>query len=130
MFLNMLDQDEKVAFALLAEQMIEADGVVVGREAAVLASLKAEMGVGDTADDGRSARELAKVFKDRRSRVAALLELFGLAYSDTSFDSNEQTLLFKVASDMGFSLDEISEVEQWVQDHVALIRRAMTLMRD
>jgi cell division GTPase FtsZ len=130
MFLNMLDDEEKRAFTLLAEKMIEADGIVVGREAAVLASLKAEMGVGEAEVDLRTSAELAKTFKDKRSRVAALLELYGLAYSDTNFDSNEQTLLFTVAGQMGFGLDEINELEHWVQDHVALVRRAMTLMRD
>ena len=129
MFLNMLDVDEKRAFTLLAEKMIEADGVVVGREAAVLASLKAEMGVAGGGDASRSVGELAKVFKDRRSRVAALLELFGLAYSDTSFDMSEQTLIATVATEMGFSMDEIGEIQRWVEDHVALVRRAMTLMR-
>jgi len=129
MFLNMLDIDEKRAFLLLAETMIEADGVVVGREAAVLASLKAEMGIAGGGDAARSVEELARVFKDRRSRVAALLELFGLAYSDTSFDMNEQSLIAEVAGHMSFTMDELGEIEQWVKDHVALVRRAMTLMR-
>ncbi len=78
MFLNMLDADEKRAFALLAERMIEADGIVIGREAAVLASLKAEMGFSGSGDDDRSVQDLARVFKDTRSRVAAFLELLGL----------------------------------------------------
>ena len=126
----MLDIDEKRAFALLAEKMIEADGIVVGREAAAVASLKAEMGVTGSADDNRSVEELAKVFKDKRSRVAALLELFGLAYTDTTFDLGEQSLIALVAHDMVLESDEIVALEKWVQDHVALVRRAMVLMRD
>ena len=129
MFLNMLDIDEKRAFALLAEKMIEADGIVVGREEAVLASLKAEMGVSGSEDDDRSNEELAKVFKDKRSRVAVLLELFGLAYTDTDFALGEQSLIASVAQDMSFESDEIVALEQWVQDYVALVRRAMVLMR-
>ena len=130
MFLNMLDNDEKRAFVQLAEKMIEADGIVVGREAAALASLKAEMGVSGAARDSRSVEELARVFKDKRSRVAALLELFGLAYSDTTFDLGEQSLIALVAQDMGLTSNEIVALEKWVQDHVALVRRALTLMRD
>ena len=126
----MLDIDEKCAFALLAEKMIEADGIVVGREAAAVASLKAEMGVSGSAGDNRSVEELAKVFKDKRSRVAALLELFGLAYTDTTFDLGEQSLIALVAHDMSLESDEIVALENWVQDHVALVRRAMVLMRD
>jgi len=129
MFLNMLDNDEKRAFAQLAEKMIEADGIVVGREAAALASLKAEMGVSGAARDSRSVEELARVFKDKRSRVAALLELFGLAYTDTTFDLGEQSLIALVAQDMGLTSDEVVALEKWVQDHVELVRRALTLMR-
>ena len=129
MFLNMLDNDEKRAFVQLAEKMIEADGIVVGREAAALASLKAEMGVSGAARDSRSVEELARVFKDKRSRVAALLELFGLAYSDTTFDLGEQSLIALVARDMGLTSDEVVALEKWVQDHVELVRRALTLMR-
>jgi hypothetical protein len=130
MFLNMLDIDEKRAFVLLAQKMIEADGIVVGREAAALAALKAEMGVSKSAQDTRSIRELSRLFKDRRSRVAALLELFGLAYTDTNFALGEQSLIATIAEDMEFTSDEIVEVESWVQDHVSLVRRALTLMRD
>jgi len=130
MFLNMLDIDEKRAFAVLAEKMIEADGIVVGREAAVLASLKAEMGVAGSGDDQRSTAELARVFKDRRSRVAAFLELLGLAYSDANFDFQEQTMLASVARDMGLGNDDTVVLERWVRDHVAHIRSAMVLMRD
>ena len=52
MYLNLLDDDEKRAFAELAEKMIEADGLVIGREAAALAALKAEMGMSDAGDGG------------------------------------------------------------------------------
>jgi len=130
MFLNMLDINEKRAFALLAEKMIEADGIVVGREASALAALKAEMGLAGPDNDSRSVEELARVFKDKRSRVAALLELFGLAYTDTDFDLGEQSLIAAVANEMGLTSDDIVALEQWVQDHVSLVRRAMTLMRD
>lgn len=129
MFLNMLDIDEKRAFTILAEKIIESDGIVVGREAAALASLKAEMGVSGSGADQRSVEDLAKVFKDRRSKVAALLELLGLAHTDTNFDLGEQSLIASVAHEMGFSSDDIVAVEQWVQDHISLVRRAMAMMR-
>jgi len=129
MFLNMLDIDEKRAFTVLAEKIIEADGIVVGREAAALASLKAEMGVSGSGVDQRSVEELARVFKDRRSKMAALLELLGLAHTDTTFDLGEQSLIASAAHEMGFSSEDIVAVEQWVQDHISLVRRAMVMMR-
>jgi len=129
-YLNMLDNDEKIAFAELAEKMIEADGLVVGREATALAALKAESGIADTGGSGRTVEELAGVFQNRRSKVAALLELIGLGYSDTSFSVGEESLVNAVANRMGVSPDELHDIEAWVQDHFSLVRRALILMRE
>jgi hypothetical protein len=129
-YLNLLDDDEKRAFAELAEKMIEADGLVIGREAASLAALKAEMGVSETGGGGRTPDELAGVFKSRRSKVAALLELIGLGYSDTSFSVSEESLVNTVANQMAITPDELAEIEDWVKDHFSLIRRALILMRE
>jgi uncharacterized tellurite resistance protein B-like protein len=128
-YLNLLDDDEKRAFAELAEKMIEADGLVIGREQSALAALKAEMGVTDT-EGGRTPDELAGVFKGRRSKVAALLELIGLGYSDTSFSVSEESLVNTVANQMAISPDELHEIEDWVKDHFSLVRRALILMRE
>lgn len=130
MFLNMLDTEEKRAFTLLAERLIEADGIVVGREMAALAALKAEMGNDEAADTSMSIEELAYVFKDRRSRIAAMLELFGLAHSDSNFHMTELSLIASVAYFMGFDDKEIDRLEKWVQDYVGLVRRALALMRE
>lgn len=130
MFLNMLDTEEKRAFTLLAERLIEADGIVVGREMAALAALKAEMGNDEAADNSMSIEELAYVFKDRRSRIAAMLELFGLAHSDSNFHMTELSLIASVAYFMGFDDNEIDKLEAWVQDYVGLVRRALAIMRD
>ena len=130
MYLNLLDNDEKLAFAELAEKMVEADGIVIGREKAALASLKAEMGISDSDGGGRSVDELAGVFRSRRSKVATLLELIGLGYSDISFHVSEESLVNSVANQMAITPDELHEIESWVKEHVSLVRRALILMRE
>jgi uncharacterized tellurite resistance protein B-like protein len=125
----MLDDDEKRAFVLLAERLIEADGIVVGSEAAALAALKAEMAVGDVDEQETSIEELAYAFKSRRSRVAALLELFGLAHSDSNFHMSEVSLIASVAYFMGFDDEEIDVLESWVREYVSLVRKAFAIMR-
>ncbi len=130
MFLNLLDDDEKHAFAVLAERMIEKDGVVIGREAAAVAALRAEMGVTRVRDLERGVAELAQTFGNRRSKIAVLLELIGLGYSDTNFSVTEKSLVSEVAKEMGIDAIELGRLEGWVQDHVQLIRRALVLMRD
>ena len=130
MYLNLLDDDEKRAFAELAEKMIEADGLVIGREASSLAALKAEMGMSDAGGGGRTVDELAGVFSSRRSKVAALLELIGLGYSDTAFSVSEESLVNTVANRMAIGPDDLHQIEDWVKEHFSLIRRALILMRE
>jgi len=95
-----------------------------------LASLKAEMGVSETGGDGRTPQDLAGVFKSRRSKVAALLELIALGYSDTAFSVSEESLVNSVANQMAISPDELQGIEDWVKEHFSLIRRALILMRE
>ena len=84
----------------------------------------------ETGSGGRSADELAGVFKSRRSKVAALLELIGLGYSDTAFSVSEESLVNTVANQMAITPDELREIEDWVKEHFSLIRRALILMRE
>jgi len=130
MFLNVLDMDEKRAFAELAKRMVEADGIVIGREAASLAALNAEMGNAEIDDSDRSVAELAGVFKSNRTKTAALLELVGLGYSDTNFNVGEKSLVTTIAHEMGLGAEEVAQIEGWVKEHVDLVRRALVLMRD
>ena len=131
MFLTLLNDEEKRAFALLAEKMIEADGIVVGREAATIAAYKGEMGLAaPSGGEDQGVEDLAAVFDSRRSRVVALLELIGLGYSDTSFSVTERSLVFALARAMDIEADTLVDLEAWVQQHVRLIRQAMELLRD
>jgi hypothetical protein len=130
MFLNVLDMDEKRAFAELAAKMVEADGIVIGREAATLAALKAEMGIAETDGNDRTIGDLAGVFKSKRTKTAALLELVGLGYSDTNFNVGEQSLVTSIAQEMGLGAEDVAQIEGWVKEHVDLVRRALVLMRD
>ena len=73
---------------------------------------------------------LAGVFKSRRAKVATLLELIGLGYSDTAFSVSEESLVNTVANQMAISPDDLHEIEEWVKEHFSLIRRALILMRE
>jgi uncharacterized tellurite resistance protein B-like protein len=131
MFLHMLNDDQKRAFAALALKLTAADGAVVGREAAKLRALAGEMNLEvERWDSSASVAELAAKFTDRRSKVVALLELLGFAYSDTSFQAVEESLVNEVASAMSLSGDDLKRLETWVGQHVDHVRQAFALMRE
>jgi hypothetical protein len=81
-----------------------------------------------TVVDGEVA-ELAAVFSDRRSKVAALLELVGLGYADTSFGGIERSLIADVARAMDIDSGDMQRIEDWVRQHVDHLRQALALMR-
>lgn len=131
MFLGMLDKNEKAAFAILAEQMIDADGITVGPEIDALTALKREMGVSLEAGDDpeRDPARLAARFSSRSSQVACLLELLGLAHVDSDYDLVERSLVSVLASEWGMNEVELESLDSWVMDHIRMIERAMALMR-
>ena len=131
MFLNMLGDGEKRAFAALARKMIDSDGIVVGREEATLASLHGEMGLARSgAGSGAETGELAAAFADRRSRMIALIELVGLGYSDTSYEGVERSFVTEVARAMHVGADDLARIETWVRQHDDHLRAALALMRE
>lgn len=133
MFLHMLNDDQKRAFAALALRLTAADGAVVGREAAKLRALAGEMNLdleGLDSNSNADVATLAAAFTDRRSKTVALLELFGFAYSDTSFQAVEQSIVAEVARAMNVSGDELKRLETWVGQHVEHVRQAFALMRE
>jgi uncharacterized tellurite resistance protein B-like protein len=133
MFLHMLNDDQKRAFAALALKLTAADGALVGREAAKLRTLAGEMNLdleGLDSNANADVATLAAAFTDRRSKTVALLELFGFAYSDTSFQAVEQSIVAEVARAMNVSGDELKRLEAWVGQHVEHVRRAFALMRE
>ena len=131
MFLHMLNDDQKRAFAALALKLTAADGAVVGREAAKLRALSGEMNLEREGwDSSASVAELTAAFTDRRSKVVALLELLGFAYSDTSFQSVEASMVNEVAHAMNVSDDDLKRLEAWVGQHVDHVRQAFALMRE
>jgi uncharacterized tellurite resistance protein B-like protein len=129
MFLGVLDENERRAFAVLARQMIEADGIVVNQEQEALAALARELGVDLEEGVSQDPTELATVFRERPAKVAALLELLGLAHSDQRFTAEEQSHVQVVASAMGIGSDELAELDGWVRQHVRHVEAAMALMR-
>ena len=131
MFLHMLNDDQKRAFAALALKLTAADGAVVGREAAKLRALAGEMNLElEGWDSNASIAELAASFTDRRSKVVALLELLGFAHSDTSFQAVEEKMVNEMASAMNVSGDDLKRLETWVGQHVDHVREAFALMRE
>jgi hypothetical protein len=112
--------------------MVEADGIVVGQEMDALAALRHEMGLpvmAETVPKG-DVEQLVSAFSSRRAKVAALLELLGLGYSDAEFHLDEKSLITVIAHEMKITAEDLALLEGWVKHHVRHIQQAFTLMQE
>ncbi len=129
MFLRTLNLEEKRAFLSLASRFIAADGRLDPKEEAMLAEMKQEMGI-DQGWEGRAEAQLLSSFKTRPSRIAALLELLGLAHSDSEYSAQESAFVARAAQAFGVEPLELATLENWILRQIALMREAHLFMEE
>lgn len=127
MYIEHLNQDERVAFMKLARLVLYADGIIAREEVELFEHLKRVTGVNETLvqkDDDPDA--LAAVFASRRSKIAAILELMAMGYVDGDYHDTEQKLCTQLGMAMGFDETELAAFESWVVRQTMLLQEAQS----
>ncbi len=131
MFLSLLNGAEKRAFIQLADHLAAADEVVLEAEKQAIGALKTEVGLpGGPGEHLVPVEELASVFVSRRAKIVALVELLGLAYADSEFETNERSMIVIAARAMEIEVADLRRLEEWVKDHIKLVERALAFMNE
>src|SRR5437764_8598844 len=98
MFLNHLNPTERKAFLTLAKEFILVDGELSPEEEDLVQVMKAEMGISDGFPEGEKSRqELIKMFENKKSRVAAIIEMQGLGYANMEYHIQEKAFIKEMA---------------------------------
>lgn len=125
MFLNNLSENEKKAFLTLAKEFILVDGVLSPEEEGLVNIMKAEMGIEDGFPDGeKSRKELFDMFKSKKSRTSALIEMEGLGYANMEYHVQEKAFINEMAESFGVTTEELDIIDEWVVRQVALLYEA------
>jgi uncharacterized tellurite resistance protein B-like protein len=125
MFLNHLSLNEKKAFLSLAKEFILVDGELSPEEEDLVKIMKAEMGIEEGFPEGEKSRqELFKMFVNKRSRIAALIEMQGLGYANMEYHIQEKAFVKEMAETFGISEEELDRIDEWVVRQVALLYEA------
>lgn len=125
MFLSTLNIEQQQAFLGLAHLFVGADGRLAPQEKAMLDVMKAEMSLPeDTEVPTDDLPNLLKPFDSKPAKVAALLEIIGLGYSDNDFHPQESVLVKSMAEGFNVPEDEILQMENWVLRQIMLAREA------
>jgi tellurite resistance protein len=115
--IDRLNSDERVALLELMTCLAKTDGKMTEVSQEVLREY-AELLEVDPADidSDTTPEELVPQFQSPASRVVALQEVFRLANLDGVFTIGEESAILDIASLMGFPMEFVQRVEQWVLD--------------
>lgn len=132
MYLNLLEEQEKSSFLILAKKMISADGKIDDKELEMLELMKVEMQIEDDEKDYTNIElsEICKNFQSTQSKVAVLLELIGLSISDGDFGEDERREIEQVASIFQIPLNKINEYTTWVKDMLDLTQKGFQFLNE
>ena len=126
MFVQYLNERQQGVLLHYADRVMRVDGAIDAEEMVHIDMLREQAAPGTKAEDLPVA-ELPRVFEDRSSRMAFLLELVGMGYANEAFDPRQSELVEAVAA--AFSLDtDMDDVESWVRRQLLLTREARELM--
>lgn len=114
MYLDLLEDFEKIAFSRLAFTMIAYHGIDEHEEKLYYSAL-AEMGIGepDLDDEVNIPLECA-AFRSMTSKRIALMELMLMALADGDLESEERHLIDDIIAAFGFDEQTLTEAWQWV----------------
>ena len=115
--IDRLNRDERVAMMELLEYLAKADGKVTELHHEVLGQYAELLEVDISKLDGNlTPEELVPQFQSPANRVVVLQEVFRLAHLDGIFTIGEESAILDIASLMGFPMEFVRRVEQWVID--------------
>lgn len=117
MFLNLLKQEEKIAFLSLAKKIISIDSMISKQEMILLESMKRELEIEENQIayiDG-SIEEICAKFTNSKSKVSAIMELIGIGFVDGKFVLEEENLIYQIADAMSISREETNMYIDWAR---------------
>ena len=127
MFVQYLNERQQGALLHYAHEMMRADGSVAGEELALLDLLRDQAQPGVEAEDVPLS-DLSRLFDDRLTRVAFLLEVVGMGYANQDFDPAESHLARDLVNALALGDDILENVKSWVTRQLTLMQEAKDLM--
>ena len=114
MFLEILNNEQREAFLVLACRIAISDGEDSAEEMEAIDGLRQEMGIAGEIDMKNVLADIdVSAFDTHKSRVVAALELLRLAYADEYVHEAEIAEVREVCEAMGFPEEWLSTMGEW-----------------
>lgn len=127
MFVQNLNDTQQSYLLALSKELIGIDGELDEKELAMLQILESQCNDGIEEVDV-DFETLTTVFEDQIHKTSLLLELIGLAYSDSEFHETEKKWLEKLIGALGIENSKYQKMVTWVEAQMKLVVDAQELM--
>ena len=134
MFLNLLNNNEKIAFMELAYYAATANGIIDFFEKEMLDSYRKELGVEYIGEDFMTkVREIDSCliqFKNSTaiSKKAVYVELLSVCLSDKDFDISEQDFMNRIKEELSLDYSFTEKAFQWTERMMEMGKEGTSLI--
>lgn len=130
MFMREFDTEQKKAITKLAYVMMMADQRMRTEEQEIIKALGHELGVSHLLQpaDFHQPVDLS-LFATPASKVALMLKLFAIAYSDRQMHPDEAEVLRDYSRRLGVSAAQFAEMNEWGKRHYVLVEQAKAMLK-
>ncbi|UTY33281.1 TerB family tellurite resistance protein [Treponema putidum] len=134
MFLNLLNDEEKVIFLKLAISVIQADGKLEESEKSFIAEYSREMGIerytlGEKVDPMPLAEKIGKNSTDSVKRIF-LVELLACANADGDFAEYEKSLIRSFVKIFGLSESSLQDSLDLLNEYTKISAKLMNFIQE
>lgn len=130
MYLNYLDENEKIAFLKLAYLVAQADGEICENEKTIIGSYLNEMAINDISSKltNETITSLSEEFKSIKSRKITILELMSVIYANGVFKETEKVIIDDLIKNFKLTNKFLDDVENWSKSLLLLIDHGTNLI--
>jgi transcriptional regulator CtsR len=122
MFLNRLNEDEKVAFLELAHHMARSNNDFSQAQQSIIGQYCLEMQIEDINYDEKdyNLSEILKKIDNKSSQKIVLLEIMALVYSNQKIDKEEQEVLDAMITEFNLTSSLVIVYGEWAKAILAI----------
>jgi uncharacterized tellurite resistance protein B-like protein len=129
MYLNYLEETEKVAFLKLAHSIASSDDEFCDNEKIIINSYCNEMGIADIKFDKDELIDiLSYQFKTDQSRRIVIFELMSIINANGEFKSKEKDIINILLKEFNIEEKFLTDVKQWSDSMIYLVEQGHKLV--
>jgi uncharacterized tellurite resistance protein B-like protein len=130
MFMREFDTEQKKAITKLAYSMMMADEKMRAEEQDIVTALGHELGVSHLMQptDFHVPADLS-LFATPQAKLALMLKLFAIAYSDRQMHPEEAEVLREYSRRLGIGAGEFDDLNEWGKRHFVLVEQAKAMLK-